>query len=478
MMMESDLHVHNVSNNSLHSVRVTTDFPNSSHSTLSSYVLQPTSRTEGDEAEDKLSALPDDILIDIAGRLDDLRSTIRLGALSKRWRHIPRSLPVVKIDVCDICPPSRNNPLAHRYTLDKKLTAHAAATAWLLSPATQTQRTIRKLYLGVYLVDPYLQSVGRAVEDFVAARGGGSLEDLQFTVQPASAAADIDKDGAVFGQRFMSFFDACPVAFKCLTCLDLKKILLQRIGHPCSARRLHTIELVNVPRLEQLKCYQWCGDDLPMRFGYVPCLELVAVSSSCFDWQEPFNLSEWLANCGNLYNLSLDFQDEKIWVKPEGPGQLSRIFSNLRVVSLLNISHDCDFDWTLYVLEAAPSITKFCIKMSWHTCGRNKCEDSADKTNVSWQTSKFQCPNLTLLQIEGFAVEKKAMEYVRLVIKHAPSLKRIRLIKQRPDERCDSIYCQHRSPTRLKFPVRQRENDMIRERLTDGLSSSVKISME
>ncbi|KAK3163591.1 hypothetical protein QOZ80_1AG0005700 [Eleusine coracana subsp. coracana] len=144
----------------------------------------------------------------------DLRTTVRAGAVSRRWRHIPHSLPDLNIDVNGLWP-ARPSPRS----VDTALTAYAAATSWLLAPSTR--RTIRTLALSFYLIDPHLQTIGRAVED-VAVRGG--LEFLQFTMWTSPGSDDLDRDGESFGRLFMSFFDTYPAAFKCLTSLELDKI--------------------------------------------------------------------------------------------------------------------------------------------------------------------------------------------------------------------------------------------------------------
>lgn len=118
------------------------------------------------------------------------------------------------------------------------------------------------------------------------------------------------------------------------------------------------------------------------------------------------------------------------------------------------------------------------FQISWHTCDSYKCEDdSVEKINVPWDASNFQHSSLTLLQIQGFFVEKMVMRYVRLIIRHVVGLKKIRLLKQDPPEKCGSS-CKLQLPTRLRFSVQEREKNKIKERLTDELSSSVQISIE
>jgi hypothetical protein len=69
-----------------------------------------------------------------------------------------------------------------RDDMNKTLAAYATTTRWLLLTPTVTAR--RRLHLDFYLRDPYLQSIGRTVEDVVAVAevAGDGIEDLQFTI--------------------------------------------------------------------------------------------------------------------------------------------------------------------------------------------------------------------------------------------------------------------------------------------------------
>ncbi|TVU19955.1 hypothetical protein EJB05_36138, partial [Eragrostis curvula] len=435
----------------------------------------------------------------------DLRTVATVSALSRRWRHLPHLLSDIRIDASDL--------LSIFKQTDQIMAAYTDATKWLLLPNIQ-ERTIRSMSLGFYLKDPYLRRIGDLVGDAI---DSVKTELLEFIIPVDVAATDFSaEDKLLFGQRFLSFFDACPKAFGCLTRLTLEdlsfgapdddiptllktckklrflalkycdfgdtstlviehsELLVLRLDY-CTYDR---IDLIRFPKLEQVCCDTWYGDNPPVTFGHVPRLHHIAFGSNCLEGQEAIVLSEWLSNAKNLSSLYLNFRDQMIWVKPEDPKQLISIFRNLRDVQLYSIFQDCDLNWTLFILEAAPFLKNLYVTICRHICGKTECEYSAEKTSVQWEASNFQHQSLSLLQIQGFAVEKKVMQYIRLVIQHAVCLKRIRLLKQLPCKICDAINRRSLFPVIWKFPVRESEKDFYRERLRDGLSSSAEICIE
>ncbi|RLN25144.1 hypothetical protein C2845_PM07G04710 [Panicum miliaceum] len=483
-----------------------------------------------ESAGDRLSALPDDVLLDIVKHLD-LRTTVRVGALSRRWRHIPRSLSDLRIVVPDLIPRDASSYSPTLHTVERIMTAYTAAARWLLSsssPSRQRKDIIKTMSLGFYLANPHLHSIGRAVEGVVRS---GNTERLSFKIWVDGAdddgravVGDDDDDFSdelrlAFGRRFMSFFHACPTAFRWLIHLtqsylsfgdqDLPTLLnacgkleflslrncdfadddgaVLRIDAPCSQLlelelRLcdfQSVELIRAPKIGTVVCDTWQGDNPPVQFGHVPWLRNIYFGSQCHDWQEPFVLSEWLSNARNLTTMCLDFHDQKIWVKPEDPKLMSPVFSKLRDLYIHGIFHDCDLGWTLSVLEAASSVKNFYISIPRHTCGLSIYRYSDEKANnVPREASRFEHHNLSLLQVAGFAVEKKMMQYIRLIIQRAVRLKKIRLLEQLLCESCDAVEVHGPSLTDgPKVPVDERHRKLVRERLTDGLSSSVEISI-
>ena len=51
----------------------------------------------------------------------------------------------------------------------------------------------------------------------------------------------------------------------------------------------------------------------------------------------------------------------QIWIEPEDSRQLTPIFSKLRDAHLYNIFAECDLNWTMFILEGAPSLENFYV---------------------------------------------------------------------------------------------------------------------
>jgi hypothetical protein len=114
-----------------------------------------------------------------------------------------------------------------------------------------------------------------------------------------------------------------------------------------------------------------------------------------------------------------------------------------------------------------------CVKLrrARHSCVKTS-EFSAEKANVVWEPSKdLKHLNLRLLVMIGFEEEDKATNYIRFVMERAVGLRGIMLCGSKTCEACDAIDLE--SPTRYEADKACRRR--IKERLTHGSSSSVKI---
>ncbi|KAE8799223.1 hypothetical protein D1007_25349 [Hordeum vulgare] len=450
--------------------------------------------------DDRISALPDHLLLDVLERLD-LREAVRAGALSTRWRRLPNHLSRVHLDVGQF---QGATPLE---AMDAFVGAARALLA-VVSPAEGMceRGALKVLALEFYISSAHLSSIGRLVEDVVSS---GLTECLEFCLSPAPSSCAILLLAGI-GQQFMSFSRAYPVAFSWLTRLTLRRhafgnsdvtdlinacARLRHLTLNCcmrvdrhSALKIDVpssgiqelefssvactrIELISVPKLRQVGCEGWLFNP-PVCFGYVPELRVVKLYSKAKAWQRvPFALSECLSRSAtNLSKLHLDFLHQMIWIQPEHPKQLTAIFRNLTSVFLLGIFSECDLNWTLFFLEAAPALQN--IALSRHSCIKTP-QHSAEKTNVVWEPSKdLKHLNLKVLLIDGCEDEDKVTNYTRLVMERAVGLKRIILRGQLPCEDCNAI---DPESSLRRSQVDEASRHRIKERLTCGSSSSVDI---
>ncbi|VAH96785.1 unnamed protein product [Triticum turgidum subsp. durum] len=405
--------------------------------------------------DDRISALPDDLLLGILERLE-LREAVRAGAVSTRWRHLPHRLSRLHL----------NGRHFRCTTLLEFMDAFTGATRRLLTDRDchcNGSHAIKSISLRFFLSAPHLSPIGRAVEHVVSR---GETKRLHFgTCSPYKRNTALQL--AEFGQQFMSFSRDYPLAFQWLTRLTLKNLAFghsdvtdlinacDRLTHltlsfcqlvdehtplkidtPCSGIKdlefiqfgCTQIELISVPKLSKVQCTSWRLANPPVRFVYVPELR-------------------------------------DIWIQPEHPKQLTAIFRNLSDLSLSEIFPECDLSWTLFILEAAPALQKFTLSRTRHACDI-AFEDNAEKTNVVWEPSKdFKHMNLKSLTIDGFEEEDKVTNYIRLVMGRAVGLKRIEL-RGEGCKKCDAI-----DPRTSQVDETRRHR--IKELLTNGSSSSV-----
>uniref|UniRef100_A0A0E0KXK1 F-box domain-containing protein n=1 Tax=Oryza punctata TaxID=4537 RepID=A0A0E0KXK1_ORYPU len=430
--------------------------------------------------DDRLSSLPDDVLIHILQRLQ-LRTAAQTTILARRWSHLLQSMTHLKIDANEFMPcQSRRKATRVKVAMSR----YTQAIRTLLAPTVEPDRTIRTMHLRFYLKNNYLLSIARLVDDAVQSASASKIEVLDFAIlTEVSELCCTEKDLARFGRRFMSFFQACPNAFRCLTslslcalrfrdsdipnllgsCHQLQHLLLRACDSgrnsvlkidapPCSQLRTLRmifcsyikVQLIHVPKLESVDCDTWVGANPPVYFGCVPLLDKIRFSSTCLTMQQPFVLSSWLSTVPTLTSLLLGFQDE---------------MKSRRNYSLYS------------------SLKSFNVKISHHICGGDGFEYNAGRSNVVWEASSdsIKHKNLRLLDIIGFQAEENLIKYIRLTIQRVIALQRIHLHEKEPCEDCDDIYLNTPSLSRTRFPNNEAEKDLLREQLLQGFSSTIEI---
>ncbi|KAF8691795.1 hypothetical protein HU200_040197 [Digitaria exilis] len=462
------------------------------------------------DAMDRLSKMPDDILVSVLERLN-IREAARMGTLSRRLWHIPTKLNKIVIKVNSFDPSEGNRSSITFDGLSQANAAMAEATKSILAARKASQYAIHLLSLQFYLGDEAL-SVAQTVAGTMENQAVDAVEFAILTKKRRARCTIYDV--FLHGRQLMLLVDACPNAFSYLTCIKLENVSLNEPDFPkifSICKRLEFLRLDNctmgilfflevehlllseleidncrfervhlkwVPRLATLTFNAWVSQEDPVSFGYVPLLQSVSLTNIGLSWHKMLKLSEVLGNA-TVSTLYLNFKSEKIWVQPEGPSQLFPIFHKLRRVSLINISEECDLDWTMFVLQGAPSLEELQITVQDHFCEMLRDEElrklyaySEEKKSVDWEdgASGFKHHKLVVLRIFGFRPQDKFVRYVRRVIVAAVNLEDIFLHNKLVCERC-----KHKVPKASRSPWPKKQRFSLRNRITSGTNSFVAI---
>ncbi|XP_037455581.1 FBD-associated F-box protein At3g52670-like [Triticum dicoccoides] len=426
--------------------------------------------------DDRLSKLPDDVLLNIVERLD-IADAARTTILSRRWKQIPAILSKIVIMAASFEPKHKEWSKLTSDDIVRANTTVLEATRSILERRAGSLYPIHLLRIQFYLGDESIL-IGQTVANTMTTQKVASAELTILTKVRKKCAKN---DLLTYGKQFMSFFDACPNAFGGLVRLTLENLRLGEsdfpkifsmckqleflslyecdmgiqsfleVEHPQLGElvivcgRLERVDLKWAPKLTKLKFNIFrCKDD-PFCLGYVPLLQTVSIINVAFTWHKMLKLSELLDKAA-ISNLTLDFKSEKIWVKPEGRRQLLPVFHKLRILNLINIAEECDLTWTMFLLDGAPNLKELHILVRNHLCemitGKRRelpvvCKEK-DK-GLEWEpsTSDFKHHSLAGLSIYGrFHAVDKLVRFARNVVEAAVNLEDIRLYKSPVCVRC------------------------------------------
>ncbi|CAM0871258.1 unnamed protein product [Alopecurus aequalis] len=465
--------------------------------------------------EDRLSNLPDDVLINILERVDTL-DAIRTCILSKKMHNLLTMLSQIVIlpGPRDLV---RMNGIVADVT-DKML--------------RRTRITVRRLKVRFMLSAGDCLSIGRSVamlspddclsigRSVASAMANQRLDAAEFQISTQMIFSN-EEELIYFAKQFNRFLGDCPDAFAGLTRLHLQNMSFGKLEEipnilttckrleslrlfQCDAGthvvlkveharlveldftscRFATLDLAFVPKLERLTYDGWvpCLDLDPVVLGFVPRLSKLILSNYA-GLNKTFLLSGLLVNAPSVSDLRLDFQNHRIWVRPEGPKLLAPVLGKVRVVSLDNLCPRYDIAWTMFILEAAPSLEELCVTVNGHRCYR----EFPDETGVKWEppVADLKHRNLTKLTIHGFQSDSNFTGYVRRVMEAAVNIKEVSLHDWKVCERCtDKKVCQ-RCTYRLfwqrctdrkvgikdlsSYPQTGEEMDLLRKEISEGL---------
>uniref|UniRef100_A0A0D9YZJ8 F-box domain-containing protein n=1 Tax=Oryza glumipatula TaxID=40148 RepID=A0A0D9YZJ8_9ORYZ len=453
------------------------------------------------KGSDRLSKLPDDILLNILDRLH-VRDAARTSVLSRRWRHLPSMLSQLVIDFVHFMPNG-----ASMLSDDVLVWTNAAvveATKSILERRNPDEYTIHLLRMLFYLNEGDCISIGQTVGHAMTTQ---KVEMAEFTIIVEKLPTRCTDDDLIdYGRRFMSFFDACPTAFGVLTRLivgnlrfgesDIHNVLktcqnlqylrlfncdsgnltVLQLEHPqlnvlnIANCRFESIKLNCLPKLAQLMVEGWLSFQDPLTFGYVPSLEAVRLAGVGLKRHKLVKLSKILGKI-SVRDLRLNFKSEKIWVQPELPQKLASVFYKLRLVNLFRVPEGCDLTWTMFILEAAPFLKELRMTVWDHWCNMEKDEEMraslySSNKSVEWESSAedFKHHNLSVLTIFCFQSEDFLVAFIKRIMEVAVNLEDVFLYNMLACDTCKDI----RSP--CKFPRTKRQRCSLKKRINEGNS--------
>lgn len=474
-----------------------------SHNKATTYCEDEAASSEA--GGDRLSKLPDDILLNILERVETL-DALRTCILSKRMLKLPPMLSRFDIDIGSLTrylkPHVDTFSRVVQYNIDV-----ATITEKILS-TRNLEIPIHELRVRFCLRRDECLSISKAVSRTMTTQ---KLDVAELVLLTEKTCLECTQDDLLyFAKRFNSWFGDCPAVFAGLTHLWLRNL---RFGEPdipnilstckrlkslrlscvdagvCSVLQvehdqlveLHidygkfgTVQLNCLPKLKCLTYNGWSYQD-PLIFGSVPLLSKLSFEKVGISSTSNLQLSQLLANVPWISNLRLDFNSEKIWVLPECPKLLVPVFGKLQIVNLDNLPEGCDIAWTMFILEAASSLKELHISVWDHWCNMEinkefrRKNGYCEKANLEWQPSDvhFKHKNLVKLTIFGFQPEENFVGYVRRIMEIAVNMEEISLHDREVCERCGDL------DPNIKvcplYPRTSEEKDKLREEITKEL---------
>ncbi|KAM0898561.1 hypothetical protein ACQ4PT_021879 [Festuca glaucescens] len=440
------------------------------------------------DGEDRLSALPDDLILLIVSRLAT-RTALSTAVLARRWARIPRELPALDFRVSDILPPEygrtvalRQRNLPHETTLAKMLDGLMArceigtmrtfangVTSFLDADGGHDRR-LKTLRL------EFFQTHDSICADrlITAAVGAWGAEDLEVVVRLASGddqtpAYSLPHDCPNVRSRLRSLtlgkccslpslhsygtltklvlrdiptstpVDVYERVFKDCTGLQVLHLTSCCCAHdilvvdaPCSQIRelvieecsFLAIELRDLPTLVLLACF--LTNTAKIVFGLVPCLKDTNLTFSLE--HDVLVAARWNDKFDNFLLMSPTMTNLVIRFTRLRrwivPSRSERKFTNLKRLLVADLPSNWDILWPCCLLMAAPSLEVMHIYVA-----HSETEPEYMWRRVTWLNScnKLRHHHLKELVMIGFT--QRHIWLLKYVVSVCTSLQRIVLLK-------------------------------------------------
>uniref|UniRef100_A0A0E0CWW3 F-box domain-containing protein n=1 Tax=Oryza meridionalis TaxID=40149 RepID=A0A0E0CWW3_9ORYZ len=206
-----------------------------------------------------------------------------------------------------------------------------------------------------------------------------------------------------------------------------------------------------------------------------------------------FNIGELVCNAidsGKVKSVELTITTEKrrfkltdlmsgasnIWIEYEGK-ELRTALNKITKLLLHGIYVKFNLLWTLVLLESAPSVKIFGVKVWNHSCDQDTVDREifSERRNDLWDVAQLDSSvhynQLEKLNFGGFnPTIKEHLDLVRTVIERAPKLKSVFLEDREPCKGCEAMDNPIYPSTISMFPQNEDEKSTVAKQLKAGTS--------
>ncbi|XP_020094704.1 F-box/FBD/LRR-repeat protein At1g13570-like [Ananas comosus] len=421
------------------------------------------------DQQDKISELPDHILISILERMD-LRSAVETSLLSRRWRHLWNSLTNIELHANTML---SENQISHVHrcmtrdyashgtkfmegmkvaaTRQKQMGLFKKFARGLLRPKSNIRRLSFHFYMQRQyrkIIDFWLdRAIKRGVQElelfpYVSRREKGYRFPWRlFSKGRGSSLTKLELGYCRLGDvcYFRRFASVSVLSFKMMAvsrevvediianCRNLKSLHLVKCHYISYLRicsqdtRLKDLAVhrcpflgkieLSAPKLERL---QYSGNYVPLLLSSVPCLEHVWLDYDDDDDGTDYVLKRLSIEFPHARDLALRLCSPKHLTTPVLP----KLFSGLKNLTVNILTGDTDdLLWLAMLLEAAPLLETFetDVKLS------AKCRNN--EATISWKPSDTQHSHLKEVKLHRFKGRPYEIAFLSFLLAKAVELR-------------------------------------------------------